>query len=128
MHKYRYCNAFFVAAVGRSYQQTFGVYQTIKQRYLGIIFDKRLNWSSHFSKVCGILFKNLPSSIVKMLTESLVCIAIGLCGNRLLLFMSAKLFPDVWLVAYGSMTMCLSVGQDLGGFQLISLHNTKVFW
>jgi len=37
-------------------------------------------------------------------------------------------FQYVWLVACRSMTMYLGVGQELGGFELISLYNTKVFW
>jgi len=67
-----------------------------KQRYLGITFDNRLNWSSHVSKACESMAyylnlinnyaKNLPSSIVKMLIESLVFsrYIYSLCGDQLL--------------------------------------------
>jgi len=53
-----------------------------KQKYLFVTFDSRLNWSSHVSKICGSMsyyltlinshVKCLPTSIVKMLIESLV--------------------------------------------------------
>ena len=53
-----------------------------KQKYLGVTFDSRLTWSLHISKVCGSKsyylmlinchVKYLPSTIVKMLIESLV--------------------------------------------------------
>ena len=53
-----------------------------KQKYLGIIFDHRLNWSFHVAKVCKSMsyylslisphVKSLPTAIVKMLMESLV--------------------------------------------------------
>ena len=40
-----------------------------KQRYLGVTFDNRLNWSSHVSKVCGSMsyYLNLINSYVKSL-------------------------------------------------------------
>ena len=53
-----------------------------KQKYLGITFDTKLNWSYHVANVCGNMsyyltlisphVKSLPSHIVKMLMESLV--------------------------------------------------------
>jgi len=53
-----------------------------KQKYLSVTFDSRLNWSSHISKIYGSMsyyltlinshVKCLPTSIMKMLIESLV--------------------------------------------------------
>ena len=53
-----------------------------KQKYLGVTFDTRLNWSFHVANVCKNIsyylnlinphVKSLPSHIVKMLVESLV--------------------------------------------------------
>ena len=52
------------------------------QKYLGVIFDDRLDWSAHVAAVCKkvsfYLFwinshrKNLPSEVIKMLIDSLV--------------------------------------------------------
>ena len=53
-----------------------------KQRYLGVIFDSHLKWTHHVASVCksmsyylmmiGSHAKSLPSSVIKMLVESLV--------------------------------------------------------
>ena len=53
-----------------------------KQKYLGVTFDCRLNWSSHVSQICRNMsyclmlisshVKYLPNTIVKMMIESLV--------------------------------------------------------
>ena len=53
-----------------------------KQKYLGITFDTKLNWSYHVANVCRNMsyyltlisphVKSLPSHIIKMLMESLV--------------------------------------------------------
>ena len=50
-----------------------------KQKYLGVTFNTRLNWSFHVANVCKNMsylinthVKSLPSHIFKMLVESLV--------------------------------------------------------
>jgi len=79
--------------------------------------------------------KNLPSPIVKMLIESLVfsryIYALSVWGSAISKDSLCRLnqFQDrAVCLACGSMTMCLNVGQDLSGFQLISLCDAKVFW
>ena len=62
-----------------------------KQKCLGIIFDNRLNYSSHVSSICGGMSyyltlinshaKCLPTAIIKMLIESLVFSRYTLCGD-----------------------------------------------
>ena len=54
----------------------------IKQKYLGVIFDNKLNWSPHVAATCRSMAyylyqihhhsRSLPSNILKMLMESLV--------------------------------------------------------
>ena len=55
---------------------------TVKQKYLGLIFDNQLSWSSHVSHVCkkmsyylhlvGLHKHILPASLIKLLMDSLV--------------------------------------------------------
>ena len=55
---------------------------TVKQKYLGLIFDNKLSWSSHVSHVCkkmsyylhlvGLHKRTLPASLIKLLMDSLV--------------------------------------------------------
>ena len=56
--------------------------QVTKQKYLGVTFDNKLNWSSHVAATCRSMAyylyqinhhsRSLPFNILKMLTESLV--------------------------------------------------------
>ena len=53
-----------------------------KQKYLGVIFDEKLNWSSHVAAICKRMTfclyqishhsRSLPSDVLKLLMESLV--------------------------------------------------------
>jgi len=76
-----------------------------KQRYLGIL-----------------VFKNLPSPIMKMRIESLVfsryiyALSVWRPAISKVSRIISRIGQYVWLVACRSMTMCLSVRQDLGGF------------
>ena len=55
---------------------------TVKQKYLGLIFDKQLSWTSHVSHICkkmsyylylvGLHKRILPVSLIKLLMDSLV--------------------------------------------------------
>ena len=55
---------------------------TVKQKYLGLIFDNQLSWSSHVSHVCkkmayylhlvGLHKRILPANLIKLLMDSLV--------------------------------------------------------
>ena len=60
-----------------------------KQKYLGVIFDEKLNWSSDVAATCKSMAfylyqinrhsRSLPSNVLKVLMESLVFFSTYLC-------------------------------------------------
>ena len=67
------------------------------QKYLGIVFDKQLSWSSHVSAVCkktsyylywiNAHYKHMPSAVIKPLADSLVLsrfsyTSVGFCYHQ----------------------------------------------